>query len=132
MVRTAAITIFLLSVATNAAAQSAGASATLEMRQSLTVSTARTATPTGQAAASQVRLEDGSYQITGDPDRAYRVRTVTADGEAQTVIYSVNTGKISEGGVGILDALGRDTIRIAPARSAEGAAQPVSLTIEYE
>lgn len=133
MVRAAAIVVLLLAAATPATAQSAaGASASLEMRQSLTVSTARPMAPSGQQPVSQVRLEDGAYQITGDPNRAYRVRTVTADGEAAPVIHSGNSGEISEGGVGLLDAQGRDTIRIGTARANDSGPQPISLTIDYE
>lgn len=133
MVRTAAITFLLFAAATPAAAQGvAGASATLEMRQSLTVSTARPMAPSGEQTVSQVRLEDGAYQITGDPNRAYRVRTETPDGKPASVIRSDNSGEISEGGVGLLDARGRDTIRIGKPRSGGADPQPVSLTIDYE
>jgi len=135
MIRIAATTVALLTAASPVAAQGvAGASATLEMRESLTVSTVRPMSPSGEDAVSQVRLEEGAYQISGDPNRAYRVRATTADGEAAPVIVSSNAGEISEGGLGRLDANGRDTIRIAPAPSRDGGGTPAafSLTIDYE
>lgn len=133
MLRTAAALLFLLLSAESAWSQAAIGSATLDMRQSLTVGAARPMSPSGADAVSQVRLEEGSYQIIGDPDRAYRVRTVVAAGEAPPVIQSSNAGEISEGGLGRLDAQGRDTIRITPALPRDGSAPaPVSLTIDYE
>ncbi|MES2035839.1 MAG: hypothetical protein V4466_16860 [Pseudomonadota bacterium] len=135
MVRTAAaLVVVLLASASPAAAQIVtGASATLEMRQSLTVSTARPMAPSGVDGLAQVRLEEGAYQITGDPNRAYRVRTVSSSDQTAPVITSSNAGEISEGGLGRLDAEGRDIIRIALAPPVKGVApQPIALLIDYE
>lgn len=138
MTRIAILLFALFAIVSPAAAQStAGASATVEVRRSLTVSTARPMTPSGDPdAALSTAAEDGIYQITGDPNRVYRVRIEGATGEAATrsVIESRNAGDISDGGLGRLDSEGRDTLRITPRGQSGDAAQPPpgALAIDYE
>jgi|SRR5215217_1637121 len=137
MIRIALISLALLAIVTPAVAQNAAASGTLELRRSLTVSTARPMAPSSDPdAALSPTMEEGVYQITGDPDRVYRVRTETATGEAADVsaIESRNAGDISDGGLARLDAEGRDFIRIVPRSDAAGGtpSTPLTLLIDYE
>lgn len=133
MLRTVPAILFLLLASPAVAQAPASDSSTLEIRQSLTIGAGRAMSPSGEGSVPSMQMEKGVYQITGDPNRAYRVRTDTGADEAPPLIQSANAGQISEGGLGRLDAEGRDTILITPAPASDGGGPaPVSLSIDYE